>query len=117
MSVLTSLILLPQVAYQNDGTATPQEIVGEARKAVAYYLSNSFLQTINYDLINFTGTLLIEATLNDDPATDEWFVISEIIGEDETRSGFENIEGKFVFIRASVKEFRNGSINFVRVAY
>ncbi len=118
MSRLASLILLPQTVYQNDGTSQPMLVDGEPVKAAAYYISNKFLQTVSYDLTNFKGTLVIQATLDDDLDNANWFDVTEVEAlVDTTENSFLNIEGNFVYVRAVLRNFLNGTVGYVRIAY
>jgi hypothetical protein len=118
MSTLASLVLLPQTVYINDGTASPMQITGVPVKAASYYLSNKYLQTISYDLIDFKGTLAIQATLESNIDTEKWFdVFVQTFTNETTTINFINIEGNFVYLRAVLRNFNNGTVNYVRVAY
>jgi len=118
MSGLASLILLPQTVYQNDGTSQPMSVDGEPAQAAAYYISTKFLQTVSYDLTNFRGSLIIQATLDDDLENANWFSVQQIITtEDTTENSFVNIEGNFVYVRAVLRNFVNGTVGYVRIAY
>lgn len=118
MSTLASLILLPQTVYVNDGTSQPMQVDGVPAKAAAYYLSNKYLQTVSYQITNFVGKLVIQATLENDIETTTWFDVSEVVSVSPlSEIRYLNIEGNFVYIRVIVRNFTNGEINYVRLAY
>ena len=63
MSQTTTLVLLPQTAYQNPGNGAPYTVTGNTQPAAAYYLGNRDLQTVNINLTNCTAKLQVRATI------------------------------------------------------
>lgn len=117
MSQQTTLILLPQTVYQNPGNGAPYTVTGNAQPAAAYYLGNRDLQTVNFNLSNASGNIVIEATLASDSANAEWFRVYEYNAESSNVSTYTNIDGNFVYIRAKVEDFNQGTVNFIKVSY
>jgi hypothetical protein len=122
MSQTTTLILLPQTTYNGGGTANVYTVTGNTQPAAAYYLGNQDLQTISYGFTNVTGTLEIEATLSSNPTDNDWFKVYELAANNNsntnsTVTSFQNITGNFVYIRAKVKDFANGVVQFVKLTY
>jgi hypothetical protein len=122
MAQSTTLILLPQTVYNGGGTANIYTVTGSQQPAAAYYLGNKDLQTISYSLTNATCTLQIEATLASNPTTNDWFTVFELTANNDsntnnTVTSFANLDGNFVYVRAIVKDFANGAVNFVKVTY
>jgi hypothetical protein len=117
MSQTTTLILLPQTAYQNPGNGAPYTVVGNAQPAAAYYLGNQDLQTVNFNLTNVTGNIVIEATLASDSNNANWFKVYEFEAVSSNVSTYTNIEGNFVYIRAKIEGFSQGTTNFIKVSY
>ena len=128
MSQSTTLILLPQTAYVNPGNGAPYTVTGNSQPAAAYYLGNRDLQTVQYNLTDCTGNIIIEASLASSPTNDDWFKVfaleananaaanSEPLLASNARS-YTNIEGNFVYIRAKVEDFEGGGVNFIKVSY
>jgi hypothetical protein len=117
MSQVTTLILLPQTAYQNPGNGAPYTVTGNAQPAAAYYLGNQDLQTVNINLTNVTGNVIIEATLASDSNNADWFKVYEFEASSSNLSTYTNIDGNFVYVRAKVDDFSQGTINFIKVSY
>lgn len=119
----TALTLIPATQH---GTAngnydgTSESFSGVPVKAAGYYTKYKHLQTASWHLNDLVGYVTIEATLDDDPDTGEYFAIAPVIGdnvnpviEDEAT----NIDGKFTWIRATVTEFTAGAITKISIGY
>jgi hypothetical protein len=117
MSETTTLILLPETAYDGGGTANVYTVTGNAQPAAAYYLGNKNLQTLNFSMTEVTGNLVIEATLASSPSEDDWFDVFEYEATTSNVSSYSNIEGNFVYMRAKIVDFSNGVVNFVKLSY
>lgn len=128
MSQATTLILLPQTAYQNPGNGAPYTVTGNSQPAAAYYLGNQDLQTVTYSLTQCVGNIVIEATLATQPTSSDWFKVFELVANTNAPAnsapqiasnsvGYTNIEGNFVYVRAKIENFSNGGVNFVKVSY
>lgn len=117
MSQQTTLILLPQTAYVNPGNGAPYTVTGNAQPAAAYYLGNRDLQTVNFNATNVTGNIVIEATLASDSANAEWFRVYEYQANASNISTYTNVDGNFVYIRAKLEDFNQGTVNFIKVSY
>ena len=122
MSQSTTLILLPQTAYDGGSNHAPYNVVGNTQPAAAYYLGNRDLQTVNINLTSVTGNIVIEASLATTPGTTDWFRVYELAANNISNvncnaSVYTNIEGNFVHMRAKVEGFANGIVNFVKLSY
>lgn len=117
MSQVTTLILLPQTAYRNPGNGAPYTVTGNAQPAAAYYLGNQDLQTVNFNLSNVTGNIVIEATLAANSDNADWFKVYEFEATASNTSAYTNIDGNFVYVRAKIDNFSQGTVNFVKVSY
>jgi hypothetical protein len=118
----TILILLPQTRYHNDGTNQPYDVTGNAVQAAAYYLGNQDLQTVSYSFSEVTGNLVIEATLAQDPVEGDWFKVYEISANNQANTNanlnsYTNLTGNYVKMRAKIKDFEHGVVEFVKVSY
>lgn len=113
MAQATTLQLLPQTVYGSN-------VVGEPQKAAAYYLGNKNLQTVTWSFTTVKATMIIEASLANNPTSDDdWFVVYTLATGNNTltQNGFTNIEGNFVWLRARVNPFDAGVIQYVKVTY
>ena len=122
MSQSTTLILLPQTVYKNDGTSDPYNVTGNTQPAAAYYLGNQDLQTLSFSFTEVTGNLVIEATLANPPADGDWFKVYEISANNQANvnanlNSYTNITGNFVNMRAKIVDFNNGTVQFVKISY
>ena len=123
MSQSTILTLLPQTTYDNDGTAQPYDVTGEAQPAAAYYLGNQDLQTLSYNFTEVTGNLVIEASLASTPAVEgDWFKVWETTANNSANlnantSAYTNLTGNFTYMRAKIEDFNHGVVQFVKISY
>ena len=117
MTQSTTLILLPQITYLNPGNGAPYTVIGNSQPAAAYYLGNQDLQTVNINLTNCTGNVVIEATLASLPGATDWFRVYELETSVSNVSSYTNIEGNFVYMRTKIEDFQNGAVNFIKLSY
>lgn len=128
MSQNTTLILIPQVSYQNPGNGAPYTLTGNTQPAAAYYLGNKDLQTVSLKLIGATGNIVVEASLASQPSDIDWFRVYEFEANANAPANTEpqiasnasvytNIEGNFVYLRAKVEDFQGGTVQYVKVSY
>lgn len=118
MSQQTTLILFPQTAYNGNGTANIYTLTGNAQPAAAYYLGNEDLQTVNIKTTDFTGNIVIEATLSANSSTEDYFeVYKSSNNANANLSMYTNIEGNFVYMRAKIEDFEWGVVQFVKLSY
>lgn len=111
MTQTTTLTLLPQTIH-NDGT-----VVGEAKQAASYYVGNRDLQTINWSVSNFEGSIHIQATLSASPLETDWFPVFNVTYSNESIVSFTNITGNFVWMRVTVTNFSLGVIQYIKMSY
>jgi hypothetical protein len=118
MSQQTTLILFPQTAYNGGGTAQIYSLTGNAQPAAAYYLGNQDLQTVNIKTSDFTGNIVIEATLSSNAQTNEYFeVYKSSNNANANLSMYTNIDGNFVYMRAKIEDFQWGVVQFIKLSY
>lgn len=128
MSQTTTLILLPQTVYVNPGNSQPYTVVGNTYPAAAYYLGNKDLQTVNMKVTQFTGNIVIEASLATTPTNNDWFEVHKLVANADATpnsapeiasnaSTYTNVIGNFVFMRAKIEDFQAGGVQFVKLSY
>ena len=128
MSQATTLILLPETSYVNVGNGAPYTVTGNTNPAAAYYLGNKDLQTVAIKLTEVTGNIVIEASLATQPSSTDWFKVYELEANANAPSNsapqlasnasvYTNIEGNFVYMRAKIVDFNNGSLHYVKLSY
>jgi len=119
----TTLQLLPTTSYGTpsgnyDGSSL--DFNGDREQAANYYGGFGDLQTIAFFVENFEGRIIIQASLDTDPTSDDqWFRVYDYdtASSQLTASFAANITGNFVWIRARVEDFLNGTIDQVQLSY
>lgn len=128
MSQATTLILLPETSYVNTGNGQPYTVTGNTFPAAAYYLGNKDLQTVAVKLSQVVGNIVIEASLATQPSTNDWFQVYKLEANNNApansapqiasnSSVYTNIEGNFVYMRAKIEGFNNGTVQYVKLSY
>jgi hypothetical protein len=129
MSQPTTLILLPQTAWiGNTANVTTYTVVGTKQAAASYYMTPKDLQTVNLKLLAVTGNIFVQATLATTPAEIDWFDVYQLEANANAASNTApkiasnaslgiNIEGNFVWMRAQVRDFGSGVVQFVKLSY
>ena len=118
MSQNVILELLPATTYDGGGTANVYSVTGNSQPAASYYLGNQDLQTINLKTTNFTGNIKIEATLSANSATTDYFEVYKLSNcANANLSMYQNIDGNFVYMRATIEDFQWGVVQFVKLSY
>ena len=112
MSQNSILSLFPQTAYGTQSTVT-----GTPQPAASYYNAGSNLQTVIWNLYQFTGELNIQATLVENPTETDWITVDIQNCETVTQVSYTNISGNFVWMRAKITNFSNGLVNYVQLSY
>lgn len=113
MAQATILNLLPETTFDGSNHV----VTGANFPASGYYLTNKDLQTVSWNVTNLTGLLSIEASLVDDPATDDWFAVHTETFDSTTATGYTNIHGNFIWIRAQLIGLTQGVLQHVKVVY
>lgn len=128
MSQATTLILMPEISYANPGNGASYTVTGNSQPAAAYYLGNRDLQTVNIKLNSVTGNIVIQASLATSPNDTDWFKVYELVANANATpnsapqlasnaSVYTNVEGNFVYMRAKVEDFNNGTVQFIKLSY
>lgn len=110
-----NLVLIPETTYS--GTAN---ITGQREKAASYYPTGTGLQSVLFDVDDFAGTIVIQATLDSDPTADtEWFDVYTFPDDSSAITAITSqaITGNFTWMRAKVTGFTGGVINYVKLVY
>ena len=116
MAQTTILTLLPQTTHPGPSNQAVS-VFGEKQQAAAYYLANRDLQTITSHFSStFEGTCRIQASLVADPGVNDWFTVYTI-DSDNTKNGYHNLNGNFVWIRATLTDWTVGPVILVTASY
>lgn len=124
----TSQQLLPATDHGTatgnyDGSST--DFNGDAVKAAGYYSTHGTLQSVAFFTEDFLGTIEIQATVDSETATAEWFTVHTFNGDGSSANDssaqywneVQNITGRFTWLRVKVTDFTQGVINKVTVSY
>lgn len=124
----TTLQLLPTTTYGTpsgnyDGSSL--DWAGDRQQAANYYGGFGTLQTLAVFLLDFSGRIIIEATLDSNPTVDsEYFEIYRVdnvsinnVPPTLTSNFSTNITGYFTWCRARVEEFDAGTITKLVLSY
>jgi hypothetical protein len=93
---------------------------GDPAKAAAYYSKDKSVQTLSWYLEStFRGVITIEATLDSDIATTNYFPIHTIsvTTAPDPENDFINLTGNYTWIRATISDFTAGAIGKVSLGY
>lgn len=112
MSQTTTQILFPQTVFNNMSTVT-----GERKPAASYYLGNKDTQTLLWNLTGVSGKIIVQASLVDNPLGTDWFIVHTIEASNLTQISYTNIQGNFVWMRAQINLFTQGTIQSIKVSY
>lgn len=87
-------------------------------QAANYYGGFGSLQTAAYYLLDFQGTIRLQATLTSNPAEADWFDVNVYTSAIPATTNFSrNVKGNFVWMRAQVEDFENGTITKLELSY
>jgi hypothetical protein len=118
MSQTTTLILLPQTTWLgNVQQEQVYDVVGDKKQAASYYVGSKDLQTVNINLTDVTGNIVIQATLATLPETTDWFNVYTLEANSTTTNEAVNVEGNFVWMRAKIQDFNGGILQYVKLSY
>lgn len=118
MSQTTTLVLLPQTTWNgNVSNVQIYDVVGNKHQAASYYVGSKDLQTVNINLANVTGNIIIQATLSTLPGDTDWFNVYELEANTTTTNEAVNVEGNFVWMRAKIQDFNGGILQYVKLSY
>jgi len=122
MSLTTKVLLsltehgVPSGNY--DGSSA--DFYGDPQPAANYFRGRGALQTVTYDFEGFVGEVLVEATLDADPAEAVWVSVDAIGADSSTQfSGIysSNLLGNYTWLRVHVLDFSDNIIKSITVTY
>lgn len=121
MTVNTEILLSNVVHGDPSGTYDGSSLDWSSYpvKAAAYYRGRVGIQTVLFNLNTVEGLIHIEATLDDNPDSADWFEV-DVFGDLNsviTTYYTSTITGNFTWLRARVQGFTTGTINTVSVTY
>jgi hypothetical protein len=118
----TTVTLIPATVYGTpsgnyDGSSP--DFIGDPQKAANYYRGRGGVQTLQWTLAGAQAVITVQATLDADPATLQWFNIAAYGNADTpiTAVYSDSVLGNFTWLRASVTSFSAGNITSVTATY
>ena len=102
-------------ANTHDGDSTVQSITGEKFKGDGYYGRSDGLHTVQYNFEGLTGTINIQATLAVNPVDADWFTVHSYTAAQESDNKFANFTGNYVWVRANISNWTDGTVNSVQL--
>ena len=100
-------------AQSHPGDSTIENVVGGKFKGDGYYGRSDGLHTVQFTYSGFTGTYAIEASLAVNPTDSDWFHIHSNVVENETNSKIQSFTGNYVWIRAKLTNWTDGTLNSI----
>ena len=117
------------------GDSTSETVTGDKYKGDGYYGRSDGLHTIQIDLNGFLGNIELQGTLAIDPTADDWFTVTLGSGQsidttgkivsssttkleyttNETSSKTYNFTGNYVWVRAYVSNWTDGTVNNIKL--
>lgn len=125
------------ITYPNTAT-TALTINSNPIKGDGYYSNDNGLHTVQLTLTNFEGKIQIEASLATEPTNNDWFVsrlgtgtmsmdTTGLISETSINSveyttpttdvKVYNLVGNYVWLRAKISNWTEGTVNSIKINY
>jgi hypothetical protein len=110
--------ILSEQTHSLDSTA--KVVTGEKYKGDGYYGRSDGFHTVQVNITGFIGTVQVQGTLAVDPTADDWFTIytqSYPVSNDEGTTGsfVTNFTGNYVWIRAYISIWTDGTVNSIKL--
>ena len=107
-------------AQSHPGDSTNETVTGEKFKGDGYYGRSDGFHTVQYSLDKFIGTVNIQATLAVDPTADDWFTVYTqaypvVNDEGTTTSNIANFTGNYVWVRAYISNWTDGTVTNIKL--
>jgi len=118
----TTVTLIPATVYgtpSGNYNGSDPDFVGDPQKAANYYRGRGGAQTLLWNLTGAQAVITVQATLDADPTTLQWFDIAAYGNAitPVTGTSSSTVLGNFTWLRAAVNGFAAGNINAVTATY
>lgn len=118
------------------GDSTVETVTGSKFKGDGFYGRSDGLHTVQVSVTGFIGTIQMQGTLAVDPAEDDWFTVdlgtntmsvdttgalaeqnitSITYTENTTNVKSYNFTGNYVWVRAKVSNWTDGTVNSIKL--
>ena len=114
-----SATLISSLTPSQTGVPIVLPFEGNKAKGCGYYGQTDGLHTVQYSVQEFVGKIVIQGSLEAKPTEDDWFDVDSLTGglPGLSITDLSNFTGNFVWVRAVVTQFTNGSINRVLLTH
>ena len=100
-------------ANTHPGDSTTETVTGEKFKGDGYYGRSDGFHTVQYSITGFTGIVAIQGTLAINPVEADWFTIYTETHLTTTKVIAANFTGNYVWVRAVVSSWTDGTVSSV----
>lgn len=102
------------------GDSTTETVTGDKFKGDGYYGRSDGFHTVQFNLESYIGDVAIQATLAIDPTADDWFTVYTqaypVVNDEGTTGSFlTNFTGNYVWIRAYISNWTDGTITSIKL--
>ena len=123
-------------AQTHPGDSTNESVTGEKFKGDGYYGRSDGFHTVQVDITGFIGKIEIQGSLAVDPLTEDWFTVALGTGTQTvdttgliveqgvssveyttvtTNTKSYNFTGNYVWVRAKVSNWTDGTVNSIKL--
>ena len=123
-------------AQTHPGDSTNESVTGEKFKGDGYYGRSDGFHTVQVDITGFIGKIEIQGSLAVDPAEEDWFTVALGTGTQTvdttgliveqgvssveyttvtTNTKSYNFTGNYVWVRAKVSNWTDGTVNSIKL--
>ena len=114
---LSSEIIISNQNHPGDSVDTTH--TGSKFKGDGYYGHSDGLHTVQYNVSGFLGSITMQASLAVDPSESDWFTLPTTLHQssnltddvEATGSHIKNFTGNYVWVRAVISDWTDGSVN------
>jgi hypothetical protein len=113
MSITSETILSVQT---HPGDSISKSVTGSPYKGDGYYSRSDGFHTVQYSTIDFVGVITVQATLSVNPTDADWFAVADSVytsTNETTGSYIKNFTGNYVWLRAAISNWTNGTVSSI----
>lgn len=107
-------------AQTHPGDSSAETVIGTMYKGDGYYGRADGFHTVQYNLTNFLGTIVMQATLTVEPVDADWFTLSDtqlaitdLESADRDGGHIYNFTGNYVWVRAYIDNWTDGTVQSI----
>jgi hypothetical protein len=117
MSTNSETILSQQT---HPGDSSNETLTGDPYKGDGFYGRSDGLHTVQINLSGFIGSVAIQATLETNPTDNSWFTVYSqnypvVADQGTTGSYLTNFTGNYVWVRAFISNWSDGTVNSIKL--